>query len=236
MKKTIMATIAATAALAGSAFADANQEYIKTFGMMMYERNGLADLKLTPEEFDVFVSGMRDSLNGKKMPDNMQEFGQKMIQYLSARAEANIAEEAKKAEAKAAEYWKELEKKEGLNKTPTGLAYEITQKGSGEFAKENSDVTINYTGRLIDGTVFDSTEKAGKPATFNLQKVIPGFREGLQKVAKGGKARLYIPAKLGYGAQPLPGIPPNSTLIFDVEVLDVNNNPQPESPAQPAKQ
>ena len=235
MKKTIMATIAA-ATLAGSAFADANQEYIKTFGMMMYERNGLADLKLTPEEFDIFVSGMRDSLNGKKMPDNMQEFGQKMIQYLSARAEANIAEEAKKAEAKAAEYWKELEKKEGLNKTPTGLAYEITQKGSGEFAKENADVTINYTGKLIDGTVFDSTDKVGKPATFNLQKVIPGFREGLQKVAKGGKARLYIPAKLGYGAQPLPGIPPNSTLIFDVEVLDVNNNPQPEAPAQPAKQ
>ena len=102
MKKTIMATIAA-ATLAGSAFADVNQEYIKTFGMMMYERNGLADLKLTPEEFDIFVSGMKDSFQGKKMPENMQEFGQKMIQYLSARAEANIAEEAKKAEAQAAE-------------------------------------------------------------------------------------------------------------------------------------
>ena len=233
MKKTIMATIAA-ATLAGSAFADANQEYIKTFGMMMYERNGLADLKLTPEEFDIFVSGMKDSFQGKKMPENMQEFGQKMIQYLSARAEANIAEEAKKAEAQAAEYWKELEKKEGINKTQSGLAYEITQKGTGEFPKENADVTINYTGKLINGSVFDSTDKAGQPAKFNLQKVIPGFREGLQKVAKGGKARLYIPAKLGYGAQPLPGIPANSTLIFDVEVLDVDNNAQP-APVPAAK-
>ena len=228
-----MATIVAVAGLAGSAFADANQEYIKTFGMMMYERNGLADLKLTPEEFNVFVEGMKDSYNGKKMPDNMQEFGQKMIQYLSARAEANIAEEAKKAEAKAQEYWKELEKKEGLNKTPTGLAYEIIEKGTGELPKENSDVTIKYTGKLIDGTVFDSTDKAGQPAKFNLQKLIPGFCEGLQKVAKGGKARLYIPAKLGYDTRPLPGIPPNSTLIFDVEVLDVDNSvPAQEAPAK----
>jgi FKBP-type peptidyl-prolyl cis-trans isomerase len=235
MKKTIMATIAATAALAGSAFADANQEYIKTFGMIMYERTGLTDLKLTPEEFDVFMAGMKDAYTGKKLPENIAEIGQKMGAYLQARAEANIAEEAKKAEAKAAEYWKELEKKEGLNKTPTGLAYEIIEKGTGEFPKENSDVTINYTGKLIDGTVFDSTDKAGKPAKFNLQGVIPGFREGLQKVAKGGKARLYIPAKLGYGTQQLPGIPANSTLIFDVEILDVDNAPKPAAPA-PAQQ
>ncbi len=229
MKKIIMATIAATAAFAGSTLADTNQEYIKTFGMMMFERNGLADLKLTPEEFDIFVSGMKDSLNGKKMPENIQEMGPKMLQYLSARAEANISKEAEKTEAKSLEYWKELEKKEGINKTPSGLAYEIIEKGTGDTPKEDSDVTINYTGKLIDGTVFDSTEKAGKPATFNLANVIPGFREGLQKVAKGGKARLYIPAKLGYGKQPVPGIPVNSTLIFDVEVLDVNSPAAPKA-------
>lgn len=225
-----MATIAATAALAGSAFADANQEYIKTFGMIMYERTGLTDLKLTPEEFDVFMAGMKDAYAGKKLPANIAEIGQKMGAYLQARAEANIAEEAKKTEAKAAEYWKELEKKEGLNKTPTGLAYEIIEKGTGEFPKENSTVKVLYTGKLIDGTVFDSTDKVGKPAEFNLQGVIPGFREGLQKVAKGGKARLYIPAKLGYGTQQLPGIPANSTLIFDVEIVDIDNS-APKAPA-----
>ncbi len=228
--------MAALAALTSATYAadNTNDEYIKTFGMMMFERNGLSDLKLTPAEFDVFVAGMKDSFEGKKMPENIQEIGPKMLQYLSARAEANIAKEAAKAEAVAAEYWKELEKKEGVNKTQSGLAYEIIAKGDGPTAKEDSDVTIKYTGKLIDGTVFDTTEKAGgKPATFNLSKVIPGFREGLQKVAKGGKARLHIPAKLGYGNQPVPGIPVNSTLIFEVEVIDVDSAPA-QIPAAPA--
>lgn len=236
LKKTFIASLAAMAAFASASFAadSTNDEYIKTFGMMMFERNGLSDLKLTPAEFDMFVAGMKDSFEGKKMPANIQEMGPKMLQYLSARAEANIAKEAEKAEAQSAEYWKELEKKEGINKTQSGLAYEILKKGDGPIAKEDSDVTINYTGKLIDGTVFDSTEKAGKPATFNLSKVIPGFREGLQKVAKGGKARLYIPAKLGYGKQPVPGIPVNSTLIFDVEVLDVDPAGTPAPMPAPA--
>ena len=235
MKKTILATIAAAAAFAGSVSADTNKDYIKTFGMMMFERNGLADLELTSEEFDALVEGMKDSFQGKKMPDNIQEFGPKMLQYLSARAEAKIAKDAEKAEAQAAEYWKSLEKKEGINKTPSGLAYEIIEQGKGETPKEDSTVTIKYTGKLIDGTVFDSTDKAGgKPATFPLANVIPGFREGLQKVAKGGKARLYIPAKLGYGKQPVPGIPVNSTLIFDVEVIDVAAPAPQEIPAPQA--
>lgn len=125
--------MAALAALTSATYAadNTNDEYIKTFGMMMFERNGLSDLKLTPAEFDVFVAGMKDSFEGKKMPENIQEIGPKMLQYLSARAEANIAKEAAKAEAVAAEYWKELEKKEGVNKTQSGLAYEIIAKGDG---------------------------------------------------------------------------------------------------------
>lgn len=232
LKKTILTSLAALAAFTSATYAAENaadtnaNEYLKTFGMMMFERNGLSDLKLTPAEFDVFVSGMKDSLDGKKMPANIQEIGPKMIQYLQARAEANLAKEAEKAEAVAAEYWKELEKKEGINKTQSGLAYEILKKGDGKTPKENSDVTVLYTGKLIDGTVFDSTDKAGgKPVTFNLGKVIPGFREGLQKVAKGGKIRLHIPAKLGYGKQPVPGIPVNSTLVFEVEMVDVDAAP-----------
>ena len=86
-----------------------------------------------------------------------------------------------KAEAEAAEYWKELEKKENIIKTPSGLAYEIIEKGSGAMPGENSEVIVNYEGKLINGNVFDSSIKRGEPAQFNLSKVIPGFREGLQK-------------------------------------------------------
>ena len=160
IKKTIVAT-AAAAAVSASAFAETNDDYIKTFGMIMFERNGLAELQLTKAEFETFVSGMRASYEGKKLPDNINEFGQKMMEYL--------------------------------------------QKG-----------------KLVNGNVFDTTEKRGEPAQFNLGGVIPGFKEGLQKVGKGGKITLYIPSKLGYGEQALPGIPPNSTLVFDVEIIDVD--------------
>lgn len=221
IKKTIVAT-AAAAAVSASAFAETNDDYIKTFGMIMFERNGLAELQLTKAEFETFVSGMRASYEGKKLPDNINEFGQKMMEYLQKRAEATIAEKAKVAEAEAAKFWAELEKQEGIQKTPSGLAFKVIEKGSDKVASENSEVVIKYTGKLVNGNVFDTTEKRGEPAQFNLGGVIPGFKEGLQKVGKGGKITLYIPSKLGYGEQALPGIPPNSTLVFDVEIIDVD--------------
>ncbi len=227
IKKTIAVAAASTVALASS-FAETNEDYIKTFGMIMFDRNGLAELKLTPAEFDIFLKGVRDAYEGKELPKNINEFGQKMMEYLQKRAEATIAEKAKEAEAEASKFWKELEKQEGIQKTQSGLAFKVIEKGDDKkVATENSDVKINYTGKLTNGSVFDSTDKHGKPAEFNLANVIPGFREGLQKVGKGGKITLYIPAKLGYGTQALPGIPPNSTLIFDVEILDVDANKKP---------
>ena len=221
IKKSI-AVAAAAAAVSASAFAETNDDYIKTFGMIMFERNGLAELQLTKAEFETFVSGMRASYEGKKLPENINEFGQKMMEYLQKRAEATIAEKAKVAEAEAAKFWTELEKQEGIQKTPSGLAFKVLEKGSDKVASENSEVVIKYTGKLVNGDVFDTTDKHGKPAQFNLGGVIPGFKEGLQKVGKGGKITLYIPSKLGYGEQALPGIPPNSTLIFDVEIIDVD--------------
>ncbi len=227
MKKTI-AVAAASAAAFSTSFAETNEDYIKTFGMIVFNNGGLSELKLSPEEFEIFLSGMKDAHQGKKLPENIAEYGEKMMNYLKARAEATIAEKAKEAEAEAGKFWKELEKEAGIQKTSTGLAYKVIDKGSDKVASENSDVVINYTGKLINGSVFDSTDKHGKPAQFNLANVIPGFREGLQKVGKGGKVKLYIPSNLGYGQQALPGIPPNSTLIFDVEILDVD--PKAEAP------
>ena len=224
MKTKITAVCAGLLALASTSvsMAQTNEDYMKAFGMVMYERIGLLELELTPEEFNAFVEGMKTVNQAKKLPDSVQEIAPKAFDMLRARAEANAKKASEKAEAQAAEFWKTLDKKEGLQKSPSGLAYEIIEKGDAKLPGENSDVVVKYTGTLIDGTVFDSTDKrGGKPAEFNLAHVIPGFREGLQKIGKGGKARLYIPAKLGYANQALPGIPPNSTLIFDVEMVDV---------------
>lgn len=104
----------------------------------------------------------------------------------------------------------------------SGLGYKIENGGDDTRVSDNSLVTVNYTGKLVDGTVFDSTE-GREPATFSPQGVVPGFGEGLKMLGKGGKATLYIPGNLAYGAKGVPqaGIGPNAMLIFDIEIVDV---------------
>ena len=97
--------------------------------------------------------------------------------------------------------------------------------GTGAPPKPTDTVKVNYTGALIDGTVFDSSERQGKPGEFVLNSVIAGWTEGLQKIGKGGKMRLFVPPQLGYGDDGRPGIPPGSVLVFEVELLDINPRP-----------
>ena len=102
------------------------------------------------------------------------------------------------------------------------MQYQATKEGTGKQPKASSIVKVHYTGKLVDGTVFDSSVERGEPIEFPLNQVIPGWTEGLQLMKEGGKATLYIPSNLGYGEQGVPGtIPPHSTLIFDVELIEV---------------
>ena len=105
--------------------------------------------------------------------------------------------------------------------TKSGLQYKIIKKGDGRKPKANERVKVHYTGTLIDGTKFDSSVDRGEPIEFNLDQVIPGWTEGLQLMPEGSKYMLYIPYNLGYGEQPMGTIPPGSTLIFEVELLEV---------------
>jgi FKBP-type peptidyl-prolyl cis-trans isomerase len=107
--------------------------------------------------------------------------------------------------------------------TPSGLQYRVLRKGTGASPKATSNVKVNYHGWLDDGKVFDSSYKRGEPIDFGLNQVIPGWTEGMQLVGEGGMIELLIPSKLGYGARGTPGgpIPPNATLHFLVELLDV---------------
>ena len=106
---------------------------------------------------------------------------------------------------------------------PSGLQYEILEAGEGESPKAGDTVKVHYTGKLIDGTVFDSSVDRGEPATFGVTQVIPGWVEALQLMKPGAKWRLCIPSQLAYGPQGAGGIiGPNQTLIFDVELIEVN--------------
>ena len=109
-------------------------------------------------------------------------------------------------------------------RTPSGLVYKVENPGEqGTNPDETATVQVHYTGKHLDGTVFDSSVERGQAATFNLQGVVPGFREGLMLLGKGGKATLYIPGNLAYGpaGAPQAGIQPNEMLVFDVELLDI---------------
>jgi FKBP-type peptidyl-prolyl cis-trans isomerase len=113
-------------------------------------------------------------------------------------------------------------KKEGVKTTASGLQYKVITEGAGTSPKATDDVTVHYEGKLVDGTVFDSSYKRNQPASFKLNGVIPGWTEGLQLMKSGGKYEFYIPSKLAYGEQGRPPqIPPDSPLIFTVELLAV---------------
>ncbi len=110
----------------------------------------------------------------------------------------------------------------GVVTTDSGLQYQVLQEGTGPRPTINDTVTVHYTGTLLDGTVFDSSVERGEPISFPLQGVIQGWQEGLQLMPVGSKFRFWIPPELGYGARGAGGvIPPNATLIFDVELLGI---------------
>ena len=134
----------------------------------------------------------------------------------SEAAAAKVNEEAGKS------YLEENGKRAEVVTTPSGLQYEVLEEGNGAQPSAGDQVKVHYTGRLIDGTVFDSSVERGEPATFGVTQVIPGWVEALQLMKAGSKWRLHIPSNLAYGPQGAGGIiGPNSTLIFDVELLEV---------------
>ena len=134
-----------------------------------------------------------------------------------------LSTRADSATEKGEQFLKGNASKEGVKTTASGLQYKITKEGEGKSPKATDTVVVHYRGTLLDGTEFDSSIKRGEPATFPLNRVIPGWTEGLQLLKEGGKATLYIPSKLAYGERGTPGGPigPNEALIFEVELIKI---------------
>lgn len=168
------------------------------------------------------AEAISDVFQGKTMkysPDQANEIIQNYIQELTTSKFEVYKKEGE-------EFLAENAKKEGVTTTASGLQYEVVELGTGEKPKSTDTVNVHYHGTLIDGTVFDSSVTRGIPATFGVHQVIKGWTEALQLMPVGSKYRLYIPENLAYGAHPHPGgaIKPFMTLIFDVELLGIENN------------
>ncbi|MBP5341968.1 MAG: FKBP-type peptidyl-prolyl cis-trans isomerase [Bacteroidales bacterium] len=121
-----------------------------------------------------------------------------------------------------AKFMQQISNNKSVYTTPSGLKYQKLVAGNGKKPKSTDRVKVHYTGKLIDGTTFDSSVDRGEPITFALNQVIPGWTEGLQLMDEGSRYMLYIPYNLGYGEQPVGSIPAGSTLVFEVELLEIN--------------
>lgn len=179
--------------------------------------------------YELLVKGFKDALNGvdsaflsKEVKDQIMMNFQRSMQEKQMKKMEAAATPNKAAGAK---FLAENKTKEGVVETASGLQYKIIKAGTGKAPTAADKVTVHYEGKLLDGTVFDSSY--GKdPISFPLNGVIKGWTEGLQLMKEGGTSELYIPSELAYGDQGNPSIPGGSTLIFKVELIKVEAQPQ----------
>jgi FKBP-type peptidyl-prolyl cis-trans isomerase len=231
---TTPAAAPAAAAPAAPAQTFTEAQLLEEYGWFIGKRIGLTDLNFTQAQIDLVLRGITSASLGKPTPNELEKIGPAMNEFIKAKQNDYLAKVRAKGLAESAAFLTEIKKKAGVTVLPSGLCYEITKPGEGPAPKMSDTVTAHYTGALIDGSVFDSSLQRGEPVSFPLDQVIPGWTEGLQKISKGGKIRLYVPPDLAYGDDIRPGIPPSSTLVFDVEILDIKPTPVAPPPTAAA--
>jgi FKBP-type peptidyl-prolyl cis-trans isomerase FklB len=186
-----------------------------------------ADMKRQAVDIDpdVLAKGVKDGFRGSKMlltDQEMREAFTGLQRQMAAKQAEHMRVIGGKNKQEGAAFLAENNKKEGVKVTPSGLQYKIIKEGTGKMPKAEDTVTVNYRGTLIDGAEFDSSYKRGEPATFPVKGVIKGWTEALQLMKVGSKWQLFIPSDLAYGDRGAGrDIGPNSTLIFEVELLGV---------------
>jgi FKBP-type peptidyl-prolyl cis-trans isomerase FklB len=162
--------------------------------------------------------GLQDALQGEELSIPLQQAAQ-IVQHYFQKVVANQSAAAEEEQIK---FLAENAQREGITALASGLQYEVLRAGNGPIPKAKDTVVAHYEGRLLDGTVFDSSIRRGEPATFPVNALIQGWQEALQLMPTGSRWRLYIPYELGYGEQGAGAdIPPFSTLIFDLELLQI---------------
>lgn len=185
-----------------------------------FKNSGIETINV--QDFADGVAAVYDGLAPKMSYDEAKDEIRKFFEAMEAKQKEAAAKMAEINKAAGDAFLAENGKRVEVKTTPSGLQYEVLTEGDGAQPTADDQVEVHYTGKLIDGTVFDSSVDRGMPATFGVTQVIPGWVEALQMMKAGSKWRLFIPSQLAYGPQGAGNIiGPNSTLIFDVELLKV---------------
>ena len=172
---------------------------------------------LKPDELAIVKAGLTDSVNGAKPQVELETYGPKVNELADKRSSVGVDEAKKKGQ----EFANNVAKQKEAATTPSGIVIRTITAGAGPNPAPDDVVKVHYEGKLIDGTVFDSSIQRNEPAEFTLNEVVPCWKEALQKLKKGGKAQIVCPSDVAYGdhGHP-PDIPPGATLSFEVELLD----------------
>lgn len=200
----------------------AKEQFSYSYGYLMGRNNtdALTDLNL-----DIFYQGLQEGAQSKTARLTDEEMAKAINDYKKTLEAKQLVEFQKTGQLNTqagAAFLADNSKKSGVITTKSGLQYQVLKEGNGQKPKATSRVKVNYEGRLLDGTVFDSSIARNHPVEFQLSQVIAGWTEGLQTMKEGGKTRFFIPANLAYGEVGAgDSIGPNSTLIFDIELLQV---------------
>ncbi len=197
-----------------------NNEHQKaSYGLGVLMANNLIRQGSDSLDVDVLNEAIKDVMTARSLQIAEDEAMGIVQPYMSQAMQRKI--ELLKVEGRS--FLETNKAREGVQVTESGLQYKVLTKGSGKTPSVESNVTVHYRGKLIDGTEFDSSYKRNEPATFNLGQVIQGWTEALQLMQEGDKFELYVPYELGYGERGAGGdIPPYATLIFEVELISVN--------------
>jgi FKBP-type peptidyl-prolyl cis-trans isomerase len=176
------------------------------------------DVKLVAKGMAAAFGESKPLLTDEQIQTAMQEFQEELRAKAQAKAKAMAGDNKKKGDA----FLAENKKKKGITTTKSGLQYEVIKEGDGPSPKKTDKVTAHYHGTLLDGKVFDSSVQRNEPLEIGVSDVIKGWTEALQLMKVGSKWKLYIPSELAYGENGPPGIGPNTTLIFEVELISIN--------------
>ncbi|MDD2317591.1 MAG: FKBP-type peptidyl-prolyl cis-trans isomerase [Desulfobacterales bacterium] len=183
---------------------------------------------------DILAQGIKDVLAGGQTLMTEEEARTTLMNFqqeMAAKQQAKLKELAEKNRLAGEAFMAENARKEGVVTLPSGLQYKVLVEGTGKTPGQDDTVTVNYRGTLIDGKEFDSSYKRGEPATFPIEGVIPGWTEALQLMKEGAKWQLFIPSALAYGESGAgPDITPNSSLIFEVELISIQPKETVEKP------